>query len=150
VIQESLKKEVMGTAAYADVDVLDAAVAAHGDRLVVSIDARRGDVAAEGWTRETGLPAVEVIGRLQDRGVRRFVYSSIERDGTLDGPDLDEVRRVAAVVRGRFVYSGGVGSARDLAALAGLRAVNLAGVIVGSALYEGRLTVGAALAALGG
>lgn len=139
---------VLGTAAYRDVDVLDHAVAAHGDRLVVSVDARRGMVAAAGWTEQTDLPALDVIARLSDRGVRAFVYSSIERDGTLEGPDLEEVRRVAAAVRGRFVYSGGVGRLEDLAALAGLRQVNLAGVIVGSALYEGRFTLAEGIAAL--
>jgi phosphoribosylformimino-5-aminoimidazole carboxamide ribotide isomerase len=80
--------------------------------------------------------------------VRSFVYSSIDRDGMLSGPDLDEVRRVAAAVRGRFLYSGGVASLADLEALAALRQVNLAGVIVGKALYEGRFTIAEAQAAL--
>ena len=73
--------------------------------------------------------------------MRRFVYSSIERDGMLAGPDLDAARRVAEVVRGSFVYSGGVSSLEDLRALAELRQVNLSGVIVGKALYEQRFTV---------
>ncbi|MBV9336251.1 MAG: 1-(5-phosphoribosyl)-5-[(5-phosphoribosylamino)methylideneamino]imidazole-4-carboxamide isomerase, partial [Solirubrobacterales bacterium] len=70
--------------------------------------------------------------------------------GMLSGPDLDAVKRVAAVVRGRFVYSGGVSSLEDLRALAALRQVNLSGVIVGKALYEGRFTVAEGQAALGG
>jgi phosphoribosylformimino-5-aminoimidazole carboxamide ribotide isomerase len=68
----------------------------------------------------------------------------------LSGPDLDEVGRIADVVRGTFVYSGGVSSVEDLRALAGLRQVNLAGVIVGKALYEGRLDVADGQAALAG
>ena len=91
-----------------------------------------------------------MVERLGARGVRRFVYSSIERDGMLSGPDLDAVREVAAVVRGSFVYSGGVASVEDLRALAALRQVNLSGVIVGKALYEGRFEVGEAQAALDG
>jgi phosphoribosylformimino-5-aminoimidazole carboxamide ribotide isomerase len=59
----------------------------------------------------------------------------------LEGPDLDEVRRIAGTIRGRFLYAGGIGSLADLEALAGLRQVNLGGVIVGKALYEGRFTV---------
>ncbi len=149
-VEAGAARVVLGTAAYRDVDVLDHAVAAHGDRLVVSVDARRGKVAAAGWTEQTDLPAVDVIARLADRGVRAFVYSSIERDGTLEGPDLEEVRVVAAAVRGRFVYSGGVGRLEDLAALARLRQVNLGGVIVGSALYEERFTLPQAIAALDG
>jgi phosphoribosylformimino-5-aminoimidazole carboxamide ribotide isomerase len=84
------------------------------------------------------------------RGVRRFVYSSIERDGMLEGPDLDGVRRVARAVRGSFVYSGGVASLEDLRALADLRQVNLAGVIVGKALYERRFAVAEGQAVLNG
>jgi phosphoribosylformimino-5-aminoimidazole carboxamide ribonucleotide (ProFAR) isomerase len=73
--------------------------------------------------------------------VRSFVYTNVDRDGMLEGPDLDEVRRIAEVVRGRFLYSGGIGSVEDLRGLAGLRQVNLGGVIVGKALYEGRFTI---------
>jgi phosphoribosylformimino-5-aminoimidazole carboxamide ribotide isomerase len=87
---------------------------------------------------------------MQNRGVTSFVYSNIERDGMLSGPDLDEVRRVAATVRGRFLYSGGIASVEDLAALAGLRQVNLAGAIVGKALFERRFTIAEAQAALDG
>ena len=109
-----------------------------------------GRLAASGWTDQTELPAEAVIETLSKRGVTRFVYSSIERDGMLSGPDLDEVGRIADVVRGTFVYSGGISSVEDLRALAGLRQVNLAGVIVGKALYEGRLDVAEAQAALAG
>jgi phosphoribosylformimino-5-aminoimidazole carboxamide ribotide isomerase len=82
--------------------------------------------------------------------VRSFVYTNVDRDGMLGGPDLDEVRRIAAVVRGRFLYSGGIGKLEDLEALAALRQVNLGGVIVGKALYEHRFTVREAHVALRG
>jgi phosphoribosylformimino-5-aminoimidazole carboxamide ribotide isomerase len=133
---------VLGTAAYSDVDLLDEVIAEHGDRVVVSIDARDGNLAASGWTQQTELPAESVIERLGNRGVRRFVYSSIERDGMLEGPDLDAVERIARAVRGTFVYSGGVSSLDDLRAIAALRQVNLTGVIVGKALYERKFAVG--------
>jgi len=135
---------VLGTAAYEDVDFLDAAVQELGDRVVVSVDARDGKLAAAGWTEQTDLLVEPVIVRLGARGVRRFVYSSIDRDGMLAGPDLDGARRVADVVRGSFLYSGGIASLGDLEALAALRQVNLDGVIVGKALYEGRFELGEA------
>jgi phosphoribosylformimino-5-aminoimidazole carboxamide ribonucleotide (ProFAR) isomerase len=94
------------------------------------------------------MEASGVIEHLQRRGVKRLVYSSIERDGMLTGPDLDEVRRVAEAVRGTFIYSGGIGTLEDLRALAGLRQINLTGVIVGKALYERRFGVAEAQAAL--
>ncbi len=148
VLDAGARRIVLGTAAYRDLDLLDEVVARIGERLVVSLDARDGHLAAAGWLEQTELPVEVAIERLQARGVRRFVYSSIERDGMLAGADLAGVRRVAQAVRGSFVYSGGVASLDDLHALARLRQVNLAGVIVGKALYENRFTVGEAQAAL--
>jgi phosphoribosylformimino-5-aminoimidazole carboxamide ribotide isomerase len=139
---------VLGTAAYHDVDFLDETIAEYRDRVVVSIDVRGGRLAAAGWTEQTEIPVEAVIESLGRRGVSRFVYSNIERDGMLAGPDLDEVRHISQMVRGTFVYSGGVSSVDDLRALAALRQVNLAGVIVGKALYEQRFTVGEAHRAL--
>jgi phosphoribosylformimino-5-aminoimidazole carboxamide ribotide isomerase len=141
---------VLGTAAYRDVDLLDEVLAEHGDRVIVSIDARDGKLATSGWTEQTEIPAASVIERLGHRGVRRFVYSSIERDGMLEGPDLDAVASIAEAVRGSFVYSGGISSLDDLRALASLRQVNLTGVIVGRALYEQRFGVADALEAIAG
>ena len=80
--------------------------------------------------------------------MKQFIYTNVDRDGMLEGPDLEEIKRIAAVVRGRFLYSGGIGQLADLEALAELRQVNLAGVISGKALYEGRFTVAEAQAAL--
>jgi phosphoribosylformimino-5-aminoimidazole carboxamide ribotide isomerase len=141
---------VIGTAAYTDIDLLDQAVAELGDRVVVSIDARAGKLAGAGWTEQTDIPIETAIEQLGGRGVRRFVYSSIDRDGMLQGPDLDGARRVAEAVRGIFAYSGGVSSLEDLRALVELRQVNLRAVIVGKALYEGRFTVADAQAVLDG
>jgi phosphoribosylformimino-5-aminoimidazole carboxamide ribotide isomerase len=141
---------ILGTAALRDLDFLDDAVAAHGDRIVVSVDARGGKLAASGWTEQTDIPVRSVIEGLSSRGVHRFVYSSIDRDGMLSGPDLSGAREVAEAVQGTFVYSGGVSSLADLEALVELRQVNLTGVIVGKALYEQRLDVGEAQALLDG
>ena len=149
VLTAGAARAVLGTAALRDVDFLDEALAEHGDRIVVSVDARRGLLATAGWTEQTEVPAEAAIDALGHRGASRFVYSSIERDGMLSGPDLDEVVRIAQAVRGSFIYSGGVSSLDDLRGLAGLRQVNLTGVIVGTALYEQRFGVADAQAALG-
>jgi phosphoribosylformimino-5-aminoimidazole carboxamide ribotide isomerase len=147
-IDAGASRVVLGTAAYCDVDFLDESLAEHRDRVVVSVDARGGQLASSGWTEQTEIPVAAVIESLGQRGVSRFVYSSIERDGMLSGPNLDEVAQIAQIVRGTFVYSGGIASLADLRALAALRQVNLAGVIVGKALYERRFTVGEARQAL--
>ena len=105
-------------------------------------------VSVAGWTRETQMRGEDAIRRMQQRGATRFVYTNVDRDGMLEGPDLEEVRRVSEAVRGRFLYSGGISSIEDLRALASLRLLNLAGVISGKALYEGRFGVRDGQAAL--
>ncbi|HEX8065148.1 MAG TPA: 1-(5-phosphoribosyl)-5-[(5-phosphoribosylamino)methylideneamino]imidazole-4-carboxamide isomerase [Thermoleophilaceae bacterium] len=139
---------VVGTAAYGDPEFLDEILHAFGRRVCVAIDVREGHVSVSGWTKSTQMLPAELIDRLQRRGVRQVVYTNVDRDGMLEGPDLDEVRRVSEAVRGRFLYSGGIASLDDLRALRSLRLVNLAGVISGKALYEGRFTVAEAIEAL--
>ncbi len=133
---------VLGTAAYGDDDFLERAIEELGERVVVSVDARNGRLAASGWTEQTEIADEAVIASLGERGVCRFVYSSIERDGMLSGPDLEAAARIARAVQGSFVYSGGIASVEDLRALAALGQESLTGVIVGKALYERRFTVG--------
>ena len=132
---------VLGTAAFTDPDLLDEALRAFTSRILVGVDVRGGMVSVAGWTRETQMRGDDAIRRMQQHGATRFVYTNVDRDGMLEGPDLDEVRRVSEAVRGRFLYSGGIGSIDDLRALASLRMLNLAGVISGKELYEGRFGV---------
>jgi len=142
------ERAILGTAAYSDMDFLDDVLAQYRERIIVSVDTRGGMVSTSGWQETSAMSGESVIERLQNRGVRSFVYTNVDRDGMLEGPDLDEVARIAAVVRGRFIYSGGIGKLEDLQALAALRQVNLGGVIVGKALYEHRFTVPEGQAAL--
>ena len=101
----------------------------------------RGHVSVSGWTKSTQMLPEDVIERMQRRGVKQFVYTNADRDGMLNGPDLDEVQRIGAVIRGRWIYSGGIGSLDDLQNLRDLRLMNLAGIISGKALYEHKFTV---------
>jgi phosphoribosylformimino-5-aminoimidazole carboxamide ribotide isomerase len=139
---------VIGTAAYTDSDFLDDVIGTWSSRVVVAVDVRGGRVSVAGWTQETQGRAADVIERLQQRGVRRFAYTNVDRDGTLEGPDIDDIAQIASVVRGRFIYSGGIGTLEHLRALAELRLVNLAGVIAGKSLYEGKFTIAEAHEAL--
>jgi phosphoribosylformimino-5-aminoimidazole carboxamide ribotide isomerase len=149
-LRAGAERVIVGTAALRDVDFLDDVLAAYGSRVVVSVDVRGGKVATAGWTQVTDMPAADAIARLHDRGVASFVYTDADRDGALEGPSLDDVAAIAAAVRGRFLYAGGVGELEHLRALRALRQVNLSGVIVGKALYERRFTVAEAQAALDG
>ena len=106
-------------------------------------------MALAGWTEESELDIADAVAELTDRGAARFLCTTIEVDGTMEGPALDELGRVAAATDGEVIASGGVGSLSDLEALTAGAPVNVSGVIVGRALYEGRFTVSEAIAALG-
>lgn len=143
------QRAILGTAAFRDPELLDAALARWPGQVLVSVDVRGGRVTTAGWTEKTELETEEVVASLHERGARELVFTNVDRDGMLQGPDLREVDRVAGAVQGRLIYSGGIGSLADLEGLAALGRPSLAGVIVGKALYEERFTVPEALAALG-
>ena len=143
-----VRRVVLGTAAFADNGLLAYAVAEHGERVVVSVDVRGGMVSTAGWTQTGSLAAVAAVRELGERGVRSFVYTDVDRDGMLEGPDLAGVAAVAQALEGELLYSGGIGSLSDLEALVALRSPRLAGVIAGKALYEQRFSVAEAEAAL--
>jgi phosphoribosylformimino-5-aminoimidazole carboxamide ribotide isomerase len=151
-LETGVERVILGTAAFTDPDLLERALAEHGPRRVlVSVDVRDGRVATAGWTQTTAMTAAQVVASLHERGVGELVYTNVDRDGMLEGPDLEEVRTIARAVRGRMgmVYSGGIGALADLEGLAALGEQSLAGVIVGKALYEERFTVPEARVALG-
>jgi phosphoribosylformimino-5-aminoimidazole carboxamide ribotide isomerase len=136
-----VERVVLGTAAFKDEALLADALAAHGDRVVVSIDVRGGMVSTAGWTETGTLDAVAAARALSARGVRSFVYTDVDRDGMLGGLDLAAIVRVSDAIEGQLVYSGGIGSLDDLRALAQLGHPRLIGVIAGKALYEQRFTI---------
>jgi phosphoribosylformimino-5-aminoimidazole carboxamide ribotide isomerase len=148
-ISSGAERVVLGTAAVRDPELAEAIAAAHGDRVVVSVDAKQGKVAAEGWTEDSEVGPAELVTRLSERGVSRFVYTPVEADGLMEGPESAGLAEICAATPGELIYSGGVGSVDDLRALAALEIENLNGVIVGRALYERRFTVGEGQAALG-
>jgi phosphoribosylformimino-5-aminoimidazole carboxamide ribotide isomerase len=137
---------VVGTAVLSDEELLRWAIGRLGDRLVVAVDARDGLVATHGWTQVSDRDALELAADLVRTGVRHLLYTDIGRDGTLQGPNLEALRRLAkAAPPLRLIASGGVSSLEDLRALRKLGLGNLSGVIVGRALYEGRFGVREAL-----
>ena len=140
-MSSGVERVVLGTAAVRDPALAEAIAAAHGDRVVVSVDARRGRVSAEGWTEDSELGPAEVVAALSGRGVERFVYTPVEVDGLMEGPASEGLPEICSATSGEVIYSGGVGSLDDLSSLAALEIENLGGVIVGRALYERRFTV---------
>jgi phosphoribosylformimino-5-aminoimidazole carboxamide ribotide isomerase len=148
VLRAGAERVVIGTAALLDPEFLDRMLAHYGDRIVVSVDARDGRVSLAGWTKTTDLDAAAVVASLSERGVERFLCTVIEVDGTMEGPALAELNRIAAATPAWVIASGGVGELSHLETLAGEAAPNVEGAIVGRALYERRFTVADAVAAL--
>lgn len=141
---------VVGTSALGDREWLAAAVEEFGERLVIGLDASKGEVMVKGWTRKGGVTAMEALARIQDAGARRLVFTSVERDGTLRGPDKESLEAVLFNSRVPVIASGGVRNLEDVVRLSRLRENGLEGVIVGMALYTGGLTLHEAVRRLSG
>jgi phosphoribosylformimino-5-aminoimidazole carboxamide ribotide isomerase len=148
VLEAGARRVVIGTAALADPDFLDAALQTHSDRVLVSVDAKSGTVALEGWVKSGETDVAEAVASLTERRVERFLFTPIEVDGTMEGPAIDQLKRVAAATSAEVIYSGGVGDLSDLRSLASTAPANVNGVIVGRALYENHFTVAEARQAL--
>jgi phosphoribosylformimino-5-aminoimidazole carboxamide ribotide isomerase len=149
VFAAGVARVILGTSAFTDPQLLGQALGEYPGRVLVSVDVRGGRIATAGWTETVDGGVEEVIAQLARRGALDLVYTNVDRDGMLLGPDLAEVAQVTQAVQGSLIYSGGIGQLADLEALARLQAPALEGVIVGKALYEGRFTVAEAQQALG-
>ncbi|MCY3569003.1 MAG: 1-(5-phosphoribosyl)-5-[(5-phosphoribosylamino)methylideneamino]imidazole-4-carboxamide isomerase [Chloroflexi bacterium] len=137
-LDAGVARVIVGTAAVTDREFLREAVALAGSALTVSVDARAGRVALNGWTEASELPAVALIPQLEDLGVRRFIYTDIASDGMLGGHDEAEFARVAGVARSPVIAAGGIAHSMQVRRLA---ANGAAGVVLGRALYDGRMTL---------
>ncbi|PKN83009.1 MAG: 1-(5-phosphoribosyl)-5-[(5-phosphoribosylamino)methylideneamino]imidazole-4-carboxamide isomerase [Chloroflexi bacterium HGW-Chloroflexi-9] len=145
-LDAGLDRVVLGTAAVKDPAFLAEAIAYAGDRLIVSVDAREGRVALEGWTEATDLDSLAFVQQLAAQGVVRVVYTDILRDGVTDGPNLEMYQRLVAQTSVRIISAGGVTSVDDLRHLAGC---GIEGAIVGRAIYTGDVRLPEALQAVG-
>jgi phosphoribosylanthranilate isomerase len=135
----------IGTAALEQPEWCARAIATYGDRVAVGLDVRGRTLAARGWTQEGG-DLFEVLARLDSEGCARYVVTDVNKDGMLQGPNLELLREVCAATDRPVVASGGITELGDLEALQGLVAEGVEGAIIGTALYEGRFTLEAALA----
>lgn len=131
---------VVGTKACEPVFV-KALVAEFGEKIAVGIDARDGFVAVKGWVEKTSLAAVEFAQQISQFGVHTIIFTDIATDGTLTGPNYKAVSAVCNAVKCDIIASGGVSTADDVRRLRELKQPNLTGVIIGKALYDGRLAL---------
>ena len=134
----------IGTAALEQPEWCAKAIAEHGDRIAIGLDVRGRTLAARGWTRDGG-DLYDVLARLDGEGCARYVVTDVNRDGMLQGPNLQLLREVCATTDAPVVASGGITELADLSALMELVDEGVEGAIVGTALYEGRFTLEDAL-----
>ena len=135
----------IGTAALEQPDWCAKAIATWGDRVAIGLDVRGTTLAARGWTRDGG-ELYETLERLNAEGCARYVVTDVNKDGMLQGPNLDLLRDVCARTDAPVVASGGVTTLDDIRALMTLVPLGVEGAIAGTALYEGRFTIEEALA----
>lgn len=136
---------IMGTAAVRDPDLLEACASAHAGRVLAALDLIAGRPAVSGWSELGGKDLESTLNRWEQAPLAAVVLTSVDRDGTLRGPDLESLRRVRRHTSHWVLYSGGIASAQDIRALDESGA---AGVILGKALLEGRIELEEALAAV--
>lgn len=141
-----MARVILGTAAVRSPSLVEAACKAFPGQIIVGVDAKDGRVKTDGWDGDTGHTPIEIAKRYEDQGVAAIVYTDINRDGALQGVNVEATAGLAEEISIPVIASGGVAGISDIAALAGAHD-NIEGVIIGRALYDGRIDPREALGA---
>ena len=144
-----LDRVILGTAAIENPDLVKDLAGRYPGRIIVGIDARNGKVATRGWIEESNVEATTLARELSATGIAAIISTDIATDGTLAGPNLQALRNMAEASSVPVIASGGVGCMADLIALLALEPHGVTGVIVGRALYDGRVTLKEGMNAIG-
>jgi phosphoribosylformimino-5-aminoimidazole carboxamide ribotide isomerase len=144
-----VERAILGTVAIEKPELVQSLCQAYPGRIVVGIDARNGLVATKGWLETSQVKAADLARQMADWGAAAIIYTDIQRDGTLIGPNLEALEELARDTSIPIVASGGVGSVRDLLSLLTLEPLGVSGIIVGKALYTGAFSLTDALRAVG-
>jgi len=141
-----VEKVILTTLAYENPGLLKKVCGQYGEKILVSIDVRDGFLSIKGWQEKTKVKAVDFARRMQETGVKGFIYTDIKRDGTLFGTNLQGIKKFATSIGGKLVASGGISNVDDIRRIKDLRLPNLTGVIVGKALYTKAISLKKAIA----
>jgi phosphoribosylformimino-5-aminoimidazole carboxamide ribotide isomerase len=144
-IEAGVSRVILGTVAVKDPDVVIAAALAYPEQIAVSVDVRKGRVAVNGWTADTELDAVTVARRFEDAGVGALIVTDIDRDGTLEGFNVEVFGAMADAVSIPVIAAGGLASVDDIARLKARVGAPVAGAVLGRALYNGAIDPAEAL-----
>jgi len=149
-LEKGVRRVILGTAALKNPDLVIAACAEYPGRVAVGIDARGGRVAVEGWAETSQMKAGDLALQFEDAGAAAIIFTDIERDGAMQGPNVEATMALARAIKTPVIASGGVASMQDLASLKEAGGDILDGVISGRAVYDGRIDPAAAAALLNG
>ena len=140
-VEMGVDKVVMGTAAVENLELLETACNKFKNKIAVALDAKDGLIALSGWKKQTDIPAVDFIKKIQNFGVSRIIYTDINRDGTKQGPNIKDTIELSSKTKIPLVISGGVSSLEDIKKIKSLRNSNIEGVIIGKAIYDGDIKI---------
>lgn len=144
-LKAGIERVILGTAAVEDPTLIKQACQRFRDSLIIGIDARDGYISTHGWRQETKLKAIELAQSMVKLGIRRFIYTDINRDGTLTEPNFSATAELVNAVRAPIIASGGISSLNHLRML---KTLGVEGAIVGRALYTGDIDLKQALAVI--
>ena len=140
-VEMGVDKVVMGTAAVENLELLETACNKFKNKIAVALDAKDGLIALSGWKKQTDIPAVDFIKKIQNFGVSRIIYTDINRDGTKQGPNIKDTVELSSKSTIPLVISGGVSSLEDIKKIKSLSNSNIEGVIVGKSIYDGDIKI---------
>jgi len=145
-IEAGVSKVILGTIALRDPELVKGACKKYPDQIAVGIDARDGVVAVEGWAEKSELTALELALKFEDAGVTDIIFTNVNHDGAMQGPDINGTKSLAEAISTPVIASGGVSSIDDLKALKAVENSGISGVISGRAIYDGAIDLKEALA----
>lgn len=142
-LEQGITRVIIGSAAISNPKMVKTAVEKYGDRIAVGIDARNGFAAGDGWLSDSGVEYLTLAKDMETIGVKYIIFTDISKDGTLSGPNLDQLREISEAVKCNIIASGGIHTLKDIKDLKEMR---LYGAICGKSIYKGTLLLKEAVA----
>jgi len=137
----NVDKVILGTAAVENIEFLKKACDKFNNKIVLSIDARKGYIALSGWKKQTNILALDFIKKIEKMNISRIIYTDINKDGTKSGPNLQETVDLSSLTKIPFVISGGISSINDVINIKKNKYQNIEGIIIGKAIYDGNIDI---------
>lgn len=137
-IESGARKIVLGSILFEDENFIKNIISDYQDNIIVSLDIKNEKIFIHGWERDTHIDYIEAGKKFKELGIQEFIYTNIDRDGTLGSPDLEGLKRFIELVNVRTIASGGISSMEDVKRI---KETGASGVIIGKALYEGKINL---------